>query len=81
MSYGVKLVEEGTSEAAPLASLADMKDLEGFEMQFANGEMVNAKCEWYVHCHQFHITKIAAYVPLEDGVDKSFIHFRKTYRA
>lgn len=49
---GVKLVDEGMSVAAALESLPGLTDAEGYVLQFENGDMVKAKCPWYLNLHR-----------------------------
>jgi RNA ligase len=50
--YDVRLVDEYNGIADIGQTLADMKDAEGFVLQFANGDMVKAKCPWYLNLHR-----------------------------
>lgn len=50
---GASLVyEPSLSVAEALASLPAMEGAEGFVLQFANGDMVKAKCPWYLNLHR-----------------------------
>jgi RNA ligase len=42
----------GVSLQGILDSLADMKDMEGYVIQFKNGDMVKVKCPWYLRLHR-----------------------------
>ncbi|TQF38703.1 2'-5' RNA ligase [Bradyrhizobium sp. UNPF46] len=52
--HRVPLVErfDGLSLAGALESLAEMNGREGFVVQFANGDMLKAKCPWYQRLHR-----------------------------
>lgn len=52
-TYGVETVDyvKAMPEHA-IDCLAAMKDREGFVFQFANGDMVKAKCPWYLNLHR-----------------------------
>jgi RNA ligase len=49
---GVRLVDQGMSVAAALESLPGLTDAEGYVLQFENGDMVKAKCPWYLNLHR-----------------------------
>jgi RNA ligase len=53
--FCIPLVNNRKSEfsdtQAVLDSLTDMKEAEGYVIQFANGDMVKIKCPWYIHLH------------------------------
>ena len=42
----------GMSMAAAIDSLTDMRDREGYVVQFTNGDMVKIKCPWYLRLHR-----------------------------
>lgn len=52
-AYGVPLVPrlEGATLAEALERLKDMRDHEGYVVQFADGDMVKVKCPWYARLH------------------------------
>ncbi len=52
--YSVPMVPRfaGMSMAAAIDSLDDMRDREGYVVQFADGEMVKIKCPWYLRLHR-----------------------------
>lgn len=54
LDYEVPIVPEytGISIQGILSSLETMKDMEGYVIQFKNGDMVKIKCPWYVHLHR-----------------------------
>jgi len=51
-NYAVRLVNEGMSVTAALESLPGLTDAEGYVLQFENGDMVKAKCPWYLNLHR-----------------------------
>lgn len=52
--HGVSMPPEytGISIQGILSSLETMKDMEGYVIQFQNGDMVKIKCPWYVRLHR-----------------------------
>lgn len=52
--HRVPLVErfDGLSLSSALESLVEMNGREGFVVQFANGDMLKAKCPWYQRLHR-----------------------------
>lgn len=52
--HKVPLVErfDGLSLVSAIASLAEMNGREGYVVQFANGDMLKAKCPWYQRLHR-----------------------------
>lgn len=52
--FGVPVVPRvmGMDIGALLVSLADMRDAEGYVVQFADGDMVKMKCPWYSRLHR-----------------------------
>jgi RNA ligase len=51
--YGVPMVDEPKAMRSQLLeSLVDMKGREGYVLQFADGDMVKAKCAWYLNLHR-----------------------------
>lgn len=52
--HGVPQVQrhDGLGLAEVLARLPDMRDQEGFVLQFADGDMVKLKCPWYQRLHR-----------------------------
>lgn len=51
-TYGLRLAGSGLDATDALASLPTMEGAEGFVLQFENGDMVKAKCPWYLQLHR-----------------------------
>ena len=53
-TYNVPTVKrfEGMSLANAMETLTDMRDSEGYVIQFANGDMAKIKCPWYARLHR-----------------------------
>jgi RNA ligase len=48
----VKAFEPATDMKEFLAYVADLKDVEGFVIRFADGHMAKVKCHWYLQIHK-----------------------------
>ncbi len=53
-NYNVPMVRRyaGLSLDGAISTLSDMNNLEGYVIQFANGDMVKVKCPWYLRLHR-----------------------------